>query len=182
MESSVTAESLPAFRYHPDPVGSKVFVPSHGTCPCCQADRSWAYVGPFYALEELDGLCPWCIANGRAHARFDAEFGEIEAIEGGADPEAVDELLHRTPWYFAAQQEPWPVHCGDFCAVVGRLRPLDLGRYREGLTSDLQAIRFRLELDPQELERYLRMENSPLWAQLFRCLRCRRYRLAADFE
>ncbi len=172
----------PKFRYHPDPVASKVLIPSKGKCPCCGTAGGWTYVGPFYALEEVEGLCPWCIASGSAHARFDMEFGLAYALEPGADDRAKKELLTRTPSYFVAQEEPWPVHCGDFCAVLVRLEPELYDRYRNEIQSDLAIIKQRLEIERDELEEYLQMEASPLWAQLFKCLTCDVLRLSADFE
>ena len=173
---------LPSFRYHPDPVASRVLKPSGEVCPCCDGRRGWAYLGPWYSLEECDGLCPWCIASGDAHDRFDVAFGESEALEAGAGSAAVDELLHRTPWHFVAQQEPWPVHCGDFCALVGKLDPEDFPGLRERLGPDLAFIQKRLGVERDDLERYLMMESSPLYAHLFRCLDCATLRLSADFE
>ena len=173
---------LPRFRYHPDPIASRVLEPSARACPCCGGKRGWLYVGPLYTVEEMDEVCPWCIADGEAHARFDIEFGEEVALESGAGPEAVDELLHRTPWHFVAQQEPWPVHCGDFCALVGKLEPDQFRALRDELEPDLTFIQKRLGLEREDLERYLRMEASPLYAHLFRCLACATLRVSADFE
>ncbi len=173
---------LPRFRYHPDPIASRVLVPSARVCPCCGRKRGWLYVGPLYTLEEIEEVCPWCIAGGEAHARFDIEFGEELALESGAEPEAVDELLHRTPWHFVAQQEPWPVHCGDFCALVGKLEPERLRSLRDELEPDLEFIQERLGLEREDLEQYLQRKASPLYAHLFRCLGCGTFRVSADFE
>jgi uncharacterized protein len=65
--------SIPTFRYHPDPLVS-VFQPFEGPCPCCGRPRTIGYIGPFYAEVEVDGICPDCIADGKAAAKWDGEF------------------------------------------------------------------------------------------------------------
>ena len=179
MKGSNDAE-LPRFRYHPDPVASRVLEQSDAQCPCCARRRGWSYVGPRYASDYLEGLCPWCIADGSARDRFDVEF--VLAMEPGASKEAVEELCHRTPCYFVAQDEPWPVHCGDFCEVVGRFEPDRLEKWGEQLETDLNALRERLDLDADEFDEYLQMDASPLWLQLLRCRSCHTPRVTGDFE
>lgn len=66
-------EGLPQFPYHPVATGS--VVAAEVVCACCGQRRPCTYVGPVYAVEELRRrLCPWCIADGRAAAMFDAQF------------------------------------------------------------------------------------------------------------
>src|SRR6266542_1799858 len=58
--------------------------------------RGYVYVGPVYAIEELDeAFCPWCIADGTAAAKFDAEFTDVGA--GVPDDVPPDVLEHRAP-------------------------------------------------------------------------------------
>ena len=177
-----TSNTLPNFRYHPDPVKSKVFVPSTGVCPCCGLQREWEYVGPWYGVTDLDHICPWCIASGEAASRFDAKFGLRDALEPGAEPEAQDELILRTPWYFNAQDEPWPVHCGDYCAVDGRPSPDQLNALESELAADFKLIQERLGLEAEFLKSELQRPFSPLWTQLFRCIHCGTHRLNGDYE
>ncbi len=94
---------LPIFKYHPDPVATESIVPSDALCVCCGRARGYIYAGPVYSEEELEeSLCPWCIADGSAHERFDACFTD----EGGigdygtwdlVPSEIVDEIAYRTP-------------------------------------------------------------------------------------
>jgi uncharacterized protein CbrC (UPF0167 family) len=67
--------TLPVFRYHPDPVASGSVHESREVCACCGVARGYVYAGPVYAVDELDDkICPWCIADGKAHKKFDATF------------------------------------------------------------------------------------------------------------
>jgi uncharacterized protein CbrC (UPF0167 family) len=174
--------NLPTFRYHVDPIGSRVFERSDTICPCCQQTPGWTYVGPLFTTEELAGVCPWCIASGAAAAAFDAEFVDPFAVEPGTSPEALDELLHRTPSHFTAQDELWPVHCGDFCAVIGRLKPAELDSLGDEIFADLQALQQRLQVNIEDFNQDLRRQHSPLWTYLFRCVRCAHHRVNGDYE
>lgn len=80
---------VPTFRYHPDPVASGSVRASPVPCRCCGLARGWLYTGPVYAEEALDeALCPWCIADGTAAARFGASFVDDAAFDGEL-PEAT---------------------------------------------------------------------------------------------
>src|SRR4051812_22558639 len=106
---------LPHFTYHPDPVGSGSIIPSEAICIVCGQARGYVYAGPVYSAsdEELDdAICPWCIADGSAHERFDAEFTDTSGIGGYGDwedvPQAVvEEVAYRTPGFNGWQQEMW---------------------------------------------------------------------------
>jgi uncharacterized protein CbrC (UPF0167 family) len=117
------AEALPTFRYHPDPVATGAVEASDGTCPCCGAARGYAYVGPVFAEDEVEGLCPWCIADGSAASRFDAEFTEVD---GDVPDGVLVEVTTRTPGFTGWQQERWLVHCGDAAAYLGATGDDDL--------------------------------------------------------
>src|SRR5258708_2690237 len=97
--------SLPIFKYHPDPMASGSIEPSDTTCACCEQPRGYIYTGSVYSTEQLDEqLCPWCIADGSAHTKFDAEFTDSEGI-GGYDSDVplptpvVEEVAFRTPGF-----------------------------------------------------------------------------------
>src|SRR5579871_4660279 len=117
--------ALPHFQYHPDPLATGSIVPSDTPCACCSAARGYVYVGPVYAEEELvECLCPWCIADGSAHERFNAEFVDAAGVGGHGDcdpvsPEVVEEVAFRTPGFSGWQQERWWTHCGDAAAFLG---------------------------------------------------------------
>jgi hypothetical protein len=60
-----------------------------------------------YAEAELDDqLCPWCIADGSAAAKFDAQFTDVLwAVPDEVSAEVTEEVLRRTPGLSGWQQE-----------------------------------------------------------------------------
>jgi uncharacterized protein CbrC (UPF0167 family) len=174
----------PRFRYHPHACASNVFVARQDPCPSCRRSRGLGYVGPLYCIEPAKGLCPWCIASGEAARSLNATFVVERGPEPVTDPRRLDELVHRTPGYFFADTEsPWPAHCDDYCAVVGRVVWTDVESMVEELAGDFARIRDRLGMSQEEIvEEMARGRESPLWADLFRCLHCGTHRLIADFE
>lgn len=111
-------EPLPAFRFHPDPVHSGSVERSPATCRVCARARGFVYTGPTYGDVDLTGAaCPWCIADGSAHARFGVTFHELE-LPADAAPADVDELEQRTPGFATFNPFVWPVCCGAPAAYV----------------------------------------------------------------
>src|SRR5687768_7235725 len=99
-------QPLPSFRYHPDPLTSGSVVLSAEACRCCKEPRGHIYAGPTYAEDDLENaLCPWCIADGSAHRKFDVLFIDTEAFAAGTPEAAVTEISERTPGYTAWQIE-----------------------------------------------------------------------------
>lgn len=120
------SDQLPHFRYHPDPVATGSVQGSAAECAVCGRARGWAYAGPVYAGEELDGeICPWCIADGSAAAQLEAEFTDTGWGAPDDVPQPVcQEIAQRTPGFAAWQQEHWLYHCGDGCAYLARWGPM----------------------------------------------------------
>ena len=185
--AAMSEEPLPTFRYHPDPVGTGAFEQQAGTCRSCGRARGWVYVVPPYAVENLrDALCPWCVADGSAAARFDAVFTDLVEHDDdldGVPPEVLDEITHRTPGFSGWQQERWLFHCGDgavFLGAAGRAELADLpdavDRLKEqaaqwGFTGD-DADAFVGSLDV----------DGASTAYLFRCLHCGTHLAYADLD
>lgn len=90
------SETLPAFRYHPDPVATGSVIPSNAECRICGEARGFIYTGPSYGDEGLtDEVCPWCIADGSAHDESDAECSAV-SIAGrmAATPTVSNQEYH----------------------------------------------------------------------------------------
>src|SRR5690349_16202803 len=101
---------LPAFTYHAAPVHKGIIETSEGTCSCCGQARGFAYVGPVRLLSSNGDhpreLCPWCIADGSAAARFGVQFVRARAlVSQDLAPGIVEEVTCRTPGY-SSWQEP----------------------------------------------------------------------------
>jgi uncharacterized protein CbrC (UPF0167 family) len=170
--------NLPTFTYHPDPLATGSVEPSKEPCIACGRARGFIYTGPAYAAEELDGgFCPWCIADGSAHAKFDLEFVDQAGVGGNGSWPAVpasvvEEIAFRTPGFCGWQQERWWTHCGDaaeFLGPVGRdgaIRAgaafLDAIRAAAGLARDADWKDYLAALD---------RDRGPT-AYVFRCRVC----------
>lgn len=117
--------SKPVFKYHPNLYELDILEHFEGTCECCGRQDDTFYQG-MYTTEDVDYLCLDCVASGRAAERFHGHFNTgIPRID---NPEAVDELLHRTPGYVSWQEGDWMACCGDYCAYIGPVGTRELGR------------------------------------------------------
>ena len=169
---------LPTFRYHPDPVATGSVERSDAECACCSRRRGYVYVGPEFSEEDLSGrVCPWCIADGSAHAKFDAEFLDPEGIGGYPRslviPQAViEEVAFRTPCFLGWQQERWLACCGDAAAFVGRAGRVELEQ--QWLDAAPSIRQDRTTIDDANWQAYFRAldkDGSPS-AYVFQCLHC----------
>lgn len=115
--------TLPTFRYHPDAIRSGSIAVSGQRRQACGRSRGYIYTGPVYSDEYLDdAVCPWCIADGSVHDKFEACFVDTEAFSQDTPESAIEEISLRTPGYNSWQNERWPSCCGDaamFLAPVG---------------------------------------------------------------
>ncbi len=173
---------LPEFRYYPDPLGQGDFMNDREvTCDCCGKKTDVYYSGPFYAEEEVEFLCPWCIASGKASKKFEGEFVDIEASDEISDVKKVMELACRTPAYHGWQQELWLACCDDYCAFVGYVGWKEIEEM--GLADEI-AQTYREEDIMLDLETVKeRMVNGgSLQGYLFRCLHCGKHYLYVDCD
>ena len=108
---------FPKFRLSPNAYALDLFVAESGICSCCGQARELKYNSSFYSREEPDYLCPWCIADGRAAAKYGAQF--VSDIMGDVPDEVVDTVMHRTPGFVSWQGEQWLTHCGDAALFLG---------------------------------------------------------------
>ncbi|MCU1233307.1 MAG: hypothetical protein JWP63_1274 [Candidatus Solibacter sp.] len=174
----------PVFRYHPDPLGSGSLVASDKTCRSCGQARGYIYTGPVYSAHQLDdSLCPWCIADGSAHEKFDAIFVDDEAFEGEVPEEAAEEITERTPGFNSFQGEGWPGCCEDATAFVtpAGMRELREQPDLEGLVLD--HIIHQMEISGGAATRLLNSlhRDAGPTAYLFRCLHCQNHHFHIDY-
>lgn len=171
---------LPHFRYHPDPFATGVVVARESVCPVCRKTTGYAYDGPFYSVQTIENLCPWCIANGSAATMFDGDFVYTNDFDQVLDESKTDELQHRTPGYFFGSDYFWPTHCGDYCSVQRKVNWSDIAALEEPLADDLDQLQVEDGTDRQAKREAL--TGTAFWAYLFRCLHCGRFRLAGSYE
>lgn len=174
------AEKLPVFKYHPDPVATGSVAASKLKCVCCGKARGFIYTGPVYAIEDYnEKICPWCIADGSAHEKFDASFTDDAGVGGGGtwdevSEEVIEEVAFRTPGFSGWQQEQWWTHCGDAGQFLGRAGHKELTKFG---AQAIDAIRESTAIDDEdewnEFFSALDKEGSPT-AYIFRCAKCGR--------
>jgi uncharacterized protein CbrC (UPF0167 family) len=169
---------IPKFKYCPDTITTNILtVGGSEVCDCCGETVDVYYEGSFYSIEDVECLCPECIANGTAAKKFDGEFQQdIFNDENVVNEEYRDEILHRTPSYISWQGSNWPAHCDDYCEFLGdagwdKLEELGIQDSFENFTG----------FDIKELKEYL-SPNGSLCGYLFRCLKCGKYCLCADCD
>ena len=142
----------------------------------CGRVRGLLYTGPVYAVEELvNCLCPWCIADGSAAARFGAHFTDDAPVPQEVPARVVEEVTTRTPGFSGWQQEHWLYHCADGAAFLGLAGWPELERHPDALEAvrqDLGPGWTSLELDEYLSE--LAEDGSPT-AYLFKCRHCARH-------
>jgi uncharacterized protein CbrC (UPF0167 family) len=179
---------LPTFKYHPDPLKTESIIESDTVCKACGQARGFIYTGPVYAEDDLDdSLCPWCIADGTAHSKFEATFTDAAGIGGYGEWEEVPanviaEVSERTPGFLGWQQEQWFTHCNDAAAFLGRVGYKELKRYgAQALDEFREATEIEEEDDEDEEEsdgngllHHLDKDGSPT-GYLFKCLHCGKY-------
>lgn len=171
--------TLPNFKYHPDPIKTGSIEESDTVCKCCGESRGYIYTGPVFSEEELDDcICPWCIANGEAHKKFDAEFTDLDGIgDYGSweetSNEIKEEVSFRTPGFSAWQQERWWTHCNDAAAFLGAAGKNEIEEHGEELIAELKKETSYNEEEWNYYYKSIDKIGSPT-AYIFRCLHCGR--------
>ena len=170
---------MPNFKYCSQPLEAGVFekVDTPEVCDCCGKGTSVIYSGPFYSVEDINVLCPKCIASGKASKRFDGEFVDYAILSSTISEEYKKELCCRTPSYNGWQQEYWPDHCGDFCefiAYVGWKEIVEMGLEN--------SVEFTSESEGYSEHKEHIINGSSCQGYLFRCLNCKKYILYVDCD
>ena len=174
----MAGERIPSFRLHPDPVATGSLVESDAPCEVCSRARGFIYRGPFFAVDEVESICAWCIADGSAASKFDGQFTDL-GYSGwdNVDAKTRSEVLERTPGFSGWQQEMWMAHCGDAAEFLGRVGSVELHNLGsdavEAIKSPLRDYRWGEE----ELDRYIAALDAggEPTGYLFRCSRCSTY-------
>lgn len=170
---------LPIFKYNPDAVMHGIIKKESVTCPICNEQRAYVYDGPFFAEEEVDGICPWCIHDGSAAVKYNGEFVDAGSIDDVGDDDKLEELTLRTPSYTGWQQEQWASHCDDYCAFKGYVGWKEIKPFKDELEDDLELIMDDFGYDEDELKENL-VNTSGMQGYLFQCLHCAKHRLLVD--
>ncbi|MBL9130358.1 MAG: CbrC family protein [Verrucomicrobiaceae bacterium] len=177
--------SLPEFRYHPDPRKTGSVEASETECLCCGTARGYIYTGPVFCEEEVrDEICPWCIADGSAHEKFDAEFTDSAGVTGydrsiQVPQSVIEEVAFRTPGFTGWQQEHWLTCCGDAAAFLGHAGRAEL---EQTWPDAIPAVRAECGYDDDEWDGYfaaMHKDSGPT-AYVFQCLHCQKLLAYSD--
>jgi uncharacterized protein len=171
---------LPIFKYNPDPVKLQVIKHSKTKCPVCNEEREFVYEGPFYSIEKVEGVCPWCISSGAAALKYNGFTQDPSNCEDVNNPIFLDELVRRTPGYFGWQQERWLSHCGDFCAVIAYVGWEEVKHLEHELNDEIQDYCETFNISRDEFKEEL--GNGYMQGYLFRCLQCEKHRIYIDLS
>lgn len=125
-----SSSPIPIFPYHRDPVASGSLRESDVACDCCGETRGVLYKGVTYCLNEPN-LCPWCIADGSAASKFDAEFFDAEFVDDEFNHVDLPEhflldVFGRTIGFATFNPIGWWVHCGEPAEYVTRNEPYEM--------------------------------------------------------
>jgi uncharacterized protein len=172
---------IPFFKYHPDPIATGSVVPSIAQCACCGNSRGYLYTSSIYCTDDIEGICPWCIADGSAAEKFHATFvDDTLLLQAGLDATIVLEVTTRTPGYDSWQGEVWLSHCEDACAFLGDASKEEVTAIvREGIQIT-GAEGFEDEAMKAIAQSY-RPKGSPA-VYKFQCLHCQKTLYAMDYD
>lgn len=121
--------TLPTFRYHPDPLASGSIVEADRPCVVCGQRRGYLYdVTPYGEAEDVEDICPWCIADGSAHEELDVTFVDADVLADAVSEEVLTEVTCRTPGFANWQGDEWPTCCDDATAF---LKPVGIKEVRQ---------------------------------------------------
>ena len=172
---------LPTFRYHPNPLETGAFEEAVDgvTGDCCGQTTHVFYTAPFFAVENIECLCPECIASGEAARKYHGSFQDDCSVDGGVeDPARLEELIYRTPGYHGWQQEYWRAHCGDYCAFLGYVGARELRALGalEDVLDDPMWDKGQKEMIRESVN------GGHLQCYLFQCLHCGKHLIWMDFD
>ncbi len=182
--------NLPEFKYHPDPVATGSVKQSDKVCECCRQARGYIYEGPVYCRAEVKAVCPWCIADGSTHEKFDADFTDLASVGGckrGWDDvprEVAEEVAYRTPGFVTWQEAEWWSHCGDAAEFLGPAGKDEVEALGPELVEYLrvQALSWGWSEEYwEETFDCFHKDGSPV-AYIFRCRHCGMYGGFFDFD
>lgn len=150
-------------------------------CPVCEQNREYCYKGSIYCIDEVEGICPWCIQSGEAAKKYDGIFQDPDSCEPVDDERCTIELTQRTPGYCGWQQEQWLSHCGDHCAFVGCVGWAEIKHLQDELEDDIEKLRKKMSLSRENYETSL-LKIGHHRGYLFQCIHCGKHRLTDDIN
>lgn len=173
---------LPSFKYHPNPINTGAIETTKEECECCGKSRGYRATSTIHSVDEVETICPWCIADGSAAKKFDGEFSDSHPLfSDGIRKDIIEEVCERTPSFISWQQERWLSHCDDACEFHGDAQKSDLEALSgEELHKFLAAEYIKAEDWPNILQSY--HKGSDLAIYKFTCRVCRENQFYTDYS
>ncbi|MEG0328484.1 MAG: CbrC family protein [Erysipelothrix sp.] len=169
---------IPSFIYHPNPLKTGAFdiLDDFEVCPVCEKETLVVYSSMPYCIENVEHVCPQCIADGTASLKYNATFAQGAIADELIDNDKKDILFKRTPGYISWQGENWLTCCDDYCAYLGTVGTEEL----EDMGIADEVISEYEKQDEYEGIRPYLTKDGHLCGYLFQCLHCRKYHLWVD--
>lgn len=171
------------FKYHPNVYDMDIFYHAEDgnfpICECCGKPTEYSYE-TMYSVEDVDCICPECIATGRAAEKFNGEFVQFAEDDKVNDEEKRDELYKRTPGYISWQGECWLACCNDYCEYIGGVGTEELEKM--GIADEVFEDYFERNGSDCDWVRDCLADGGSLSGYLFRCLHCKKYHLGVDAD
>lgn len=181
LPEEMSVQELPDFPYYADPLADGCFEQRPITCEVCGRASEWVYAGGLYAEDEPESLCPWCVADGRAAAKFDGTFQDVTFSET-TSPESMNAVMTRTPGLSMWNPIHWPDHCGECCTYLGTLTPSQQPEItsQESVQQEAAEIARSISRTWTAEDTLGCAEQGTLTLHLFQCRACRTYCLSPD--
>jgi len=167
------------FKYHPNVWEQEVFKTnkdgSKRACQCCGVETEY-YLDTMYTAEDVDCICPECVASGKAAKKFNGSFSQDAETDKVNSESATEELLCHTPGYVSWQGEYWLACCNDYCAYIGDVGTKELENI--GIADEVFE-EYNKRNEYEDARKYL-MKEGTVAGYLFRCLHCNKHHLWVD--
>ncbi len=170
-------DDLPTFRFFPDPIREKAFEPGRVVCGCCGKQREWSTTRMYSAAQDEEPICPWCVADGSAVAKWGGWFNNVDPAIGAE----AEEIRSRTPRFETWQDFEWLTCCGRPCIYVGEADAEGYAERFAAVAAELLASDEFEWSEPGRKEYLLTAErgDSPA-VYVFQCQVCSRLRWRLD--
>jgi len=172
---------LPVFKYHPNPIETGAVKKSDEACECCGEKRGYTYTSIIFSQEDIETICPWCIADGSASTKFDGEFSDgCSLAKAEINEKIIDEVCKSTPAFNCWQEVEWQSHCNDACKFLGDASKEDLMMLTEvRLDNFLKEELITLEQWKNILKDYVKGGCAAVYK--FECTKCSETIYTMDF-
>ena len=175
-------EELPTFKYHESVKMTGILVEEDIVCECCQKGSHYKMDIVLYSEEEVEDLCPWCVADGSAAKKYNGTFIDLEGSDMIPSLEKRLELTRKNPGYPSWQENVWLAHCDDYCKYVDAVDYSVIEHLEVDLKEDFERLSKEFYYDTVEEFKEALKNNHSMQIYLFECLTCKKPRIHVDLD